>query len=72
MKKAAEGKAWAQKARDPATYLAERIMSTAEAPEISHIKRAEYRFALEMLADEMGVKNEMLKVLASRQRQSAR
>lgn len=71
MKSAAEGKAWAQKARDPVTYLAERISST-EVPEIPLIKRTEYRLALEMLADEMGVKDGMLKALAARQRQSSR
>jgi hypothetical protein len=67
IKSAAEGKAWAQKGRDPATYLAERIVSSTEGPQLSHSKKAERRFALEMLADELGIKDDVLKSLASHQ-----
>lgn len=72
IKSAAEGKAWAQKARDPATYLAERIVTSTEGPQLSHSKKAETRFALEMLADELGINDEVLKIIAERQHHSSR
>jgi hypothetical protein len=60
--------AWAQKARNPAAYLAERIEDSSGGDR----RRAEDRFALEILADELGIKDEVLKAIAVRRHESSR
>jgi hypothetical protein len=70
MSAAAEGKARAQEARDPPTYLATRIIRSSEDPRLTPSKRADRRLALEMLADELGIKDDVLRVITGQIRRS--
>ena len=63
MIRALNGRPGAQNARNPVTYLASRIETISGSTQ----KQSEDHFALEILADELGIKDEVLKTLASRQ-----
>ncbi len=62
MCKAAEGVERAQHARNPVAYLSQRIIEQTSVG--STRRRAENRYALELLADELGIKDDVLKALA--------
>lgn len=48
---------------EPDKYIASRIMEVAASKSTPDIKKAEHRLAMELLADELGIKNQMLTIV---------
>jgi hypothetical protein len=62
-----QGGFWSEMARDPMIYLADRMLEIDNSNRLDEKRKAEHRLALELIAEELKIKADVLQILVSKQ-----